>query len=721
MKRILKIFAWLIGLVFLTVATAVVVLPLIIDPNDYKEEIAALVKKQTGRELTISGDIELSVFPWLGLDLGAVKLGNAPGFGEDPFAAIERVKVGVKLMPLFSGALEVDTVILDGLFLNLQRNAQGVTNWADLTKAAPADEQARDDDEAVEPEGQELSLALAGVVVRDARAIWDDAQAGRRSELRDLNLELGALSWGQAFPLKMSFTLQNSAPAISGQVALGTTVSLDLPKQLYTLHDLQLEADLKGATLPGGRIKARLQADAEANLAAGQLTATVSQLSALGLNLNASVSGDLNTLVFKGKLGSKEFVPADLLAALGVTPPVTADPSVLSRASLSSQFEANSDAVALSGLKMKLDDSTVSGSFSYGFTGPRIRYDLSLDSFDADRYLPPPSDKPAAGEAAPAAASAEPQLPLEFMRAVDIKGSVKVGSLKLANLRSTNIHATLTGKGGQFRLNPLGASLYQGSYKGDLRLDVRRSTPVIRMDEHLSGVQAGPLLIDLMGKDRVTGAATVNAVLEARGLSPASIRATLTGNADFRFENGAIKGFNIGQKIREAYAALKGQPKPAATTEQTDFTALSGSVTIQDGLVRNNDLRARSPLFSIDGKGTVHLVTEKIDYRLSVTVRDRLEGTGDELKGTPIPITIGGTFKNPKFGIDLASILEEMAREAVEERVQEQLQEQLQQQLPIPIPQPQGDTGEEAPSVEDQLRQNLEQNLEQQLRDQLRF
>jgi len=63
MGKLIKI---IVGLLLLIVV-AVVVAPLVIDPNDYREQIQSAVKNKTGRDLLINGDLSLSVFPWVGV------------------------------------------------------------------------------------------------------------------------------------------------------------------------------------------------------------------------------------------------------------------------------------------------------------------------------------------------------------------------------------------------------------------------------------------------------------------------------------------------------------------------------------------------------------------------------------------------------------------------------------------------------------------------------
>ena len=114
------------------VVAAVIIVPMVFDPNDYKDEIKSLVEKETGRSWDLSGDIGLSIFPWLGFDLGPLTLGNAPGFPPDPFLKAERTRVHVALLPLLRKEIQMDTVTMTGLVVNLARDPAGKTNWDDL-------------------------------------------------------------------------------------------------------------------------------------------------------------------------------------------------------------------------------------------------------------------------------------------------------------------------------------------------------------------------------------------------------------------------------------------------------------------------------------------------------------------------------------------------------------------------------------------------------------
>jgi AsmA protein len=114
--RALKLLAWTAGGVVALVALLLAAVLLFVNPNDYKDRIEAGVQAATGRSLRLPGELKLSVFPWLALQVGEAQLGNPPGFGDEPFLKLASAKLRVKLLPLLlQRKLEVDRVEIDVL------------------------------------------------------------------------------------------------------------------------------------------------------------------------------------------------------------------------------------------------------------------------------------------------------------------------------------------------------------------------------------------------------------------------------------------------------------------------------------------------------------------------------------------------------------------------------------------------------------------------------
>jgi AsmA protein len=711
MGKFLKFILWLVVALAALVAIAALVLPMVIDPNDYKAEIATAVEKQTGRTLTIEGDITLSVFPWLGLDIGPTQFSNAAGFDEPSMARMEAVQVRVKLLPLLRKQLEVDKIRLSGLQLYLAKDKQGLTNWADLTAPAKAGEPT--DKAATETAGDAAAgglerLAIGGIEVTGASLHWDDRSSDSRYEVNELSLTTGAIEPGEAFDLNLQMQLLSTQPAIKTGLSLRGELLIATDLDALTITGAKLEVDAQGDSLPAGQMRAALTTDVSLGLAAQTLLLPNMVLETLGLQITASVTGaDISSDAprFNGTLAIAEFVPRKVLQALGEAAPVTADDSVLRKADANMAWDASLQHFAASALTAHLDETTLNGELKVqSFDAPAITFALLLDQIDIDRYLPPATgqegaaegasgDKAAGSSGGKGAGKSSPQsgeLPLEPLRNLNLNGELRMAQLKAFNLRSRDVLIQIRARDGVLDISPLTAKLYEGAIDVDLKLDARKDTPRFTVKESLTGVQAGPLLKDLTGDDPLLGTANVKADLNTAGSNVDEILNALKGTAEFSFKEGAINGVNIAALIREAQATLKGQPAPKQEQpNQTDFALMQGTATVTNGLVKNDDLILQSPLLRITGAGEVNLPKEAVDYMLTTKFVGSLEGQGgkgyQELEGLSVPVHVGGTFSKLTYAPDLGAVAKDAAKAEVEKRVQEEKQK-LEKKLGTDIP-----------------------------------
>ena len=177
----------------------------------------------------------------------------------------------------------------------------------------------------------------------------------------------------------------------------------------------------------------------------------------------------------------------------------------------------------------------------------------------------------------------------------------------------------------------------------------------------------------------MTGKADVTAKMKASGVTSVAIRNSLNGNTSFSFADGAVKGVNIAALIRSAQARLKGQAAPDSSQDtQTDFSAMSGSARVTNGLIKNDDFSLQSPLLRLSGAGQVSLPKETIDYTLTTKIIGSLEGQGgkglSEVRGVAIPVHVGGTFAQPTYTPDLEAALSGVAKDRIDQELDKQKQ-----------------------------------------------
>lgn len=673
--KVLKRVLIVCGVLMLVVGIGMAALVYLVDWNDFKETIQGQVKKQTGRELVIAGDLNPSVFPWAGISIGEITLANAEGFGDQPFARISSADVKVKLLPLLKKSVNIRMVELNGLQLDLQRGADGSTNWDDLvdstsTTTTTSDGSGTDTEVTTEVEGSTATIAaleVGGIHISDANVSWKDAQAGTDAKLTGFSLETGAIELAEPFDLSTSFALASESMGLEADVGGGGRVTLDLAKQAYSLNGFKLETSARGDSLPGGKLSVLLGANVQALL--GEQTINLNQMSleTLGVALKGNVKvTNLDTSpIVAGKLSSNTFSPKALLTRLGIEAPVTADEKVLSKASLSVTLAATPASAALDDLIIKLDDTTFTGKASVpSLTGavPPLRFEFAVDAIDIDRYLPPVAAVAEAAEETgeespdaetPAASNGDTpiELPMELLRQLDIDGTFSVGSVKVSNLTTSDIVIPLKAKGGVLALDGIKAALYEGNIDAIARLDATNDVPAYGVQFSLAGIQAEPLLADLTQKDSfLSGGGNIKLDIATSGNSVNAIKAGLNGGFNTAFIDGSINGINLGYQIRRAKATLSG--KTMANEEKnvkTDFSSLTVSGNFKNGVMTSTDLDMRSPLLRVGGAGTVDLPAEQVDYTMTTLVTGTSKGQGGDdlagLKGVKLDIPIRGSFE----------------------------------------------------------------------------
>jgi AsmA protein len=773
----MKIVWRLLGLLGILVTVALIVgvyLVLSFDPNAYKARIENAFEDATGRELTLEGPIELTLFPSLGLRLEAVRVGNAPGFEAVPFAELRVVEVAVTVLPLLRNELDVQRIAVDGGRLQLSRLEDGSNNWNDLVaRLGAAQEETRDaragsstgalavrDAPVLTASGEggsarrELQeLRIAGVNLTDLSVAWDDRQQGARMTLAPLNLRLSDFRPGVDSPLgldaRLDFQPDEGEPMLV-ELDGDALLNVDLPARRYALR--RTGADL-GLRLPGiePMLEIRLETDLLLDMAASRLQAVPfsARFSDLLLEGGIEITGLATEYPnLRSDLASNRFDPRAVLTALGLDAPATTDPEALREMALKFSVAGDARGVEIGTLEVGLDETNLAGTAAVVLSEarPRLEFDLAGDRMNLDRYLPAeveevrtvetaePAEPAPAREASSAAGEAETsrdpaqaeedvpiRLPVGLMRAFDLDGRLVLEHLTLLGLVLEEIELVLRAHDGNWRVEPLTGSAYQGRLDSRAGVDVRPGAPRFDLAVALDGIALGPLLEDLReGVPRLIGNGSVNLALAASGATVGTLTSSLNGQGTIGLVDGAVRGIHVERIIRHADARLRGEaPEDDGEPNQTDFEEFSGSFDIVDGVIRNDDLVARSSLLLIQGQGSADLKRETMDYRIDTTVVSSIQGQGgrtlDELQGLTLPIRIAGTFAEPRFRLNLEDVL----RERLEDRVRREAGRLLERYglggSSEPGPDADQDPGV-APADSRSLEQRLERLLERGLR-----
>jgi len=632
------------GIIVLIVAGLLAVWWLV-NPNDYKGRIATAVKESTGRELVLKGDIKLSVFPWIALQLGPASLGNPPGFGAEPFLGFNRASVRVKLFPLLAKRIEMDRVEVDGLDLRLRKNAEGSGNWENFGQTQKAANAGSDKVGGPLPE-------LAGIQITHGRVSYQGIVVEK------FNLETGAFGRGGVTPVSISFDANRGVPdeslTLNGQFDLSADAT---PKSLR-LHAVSFSG-LLGRPGDGAPTHWEMSAPSiEVDLKAQTVAVPAFAVSYFNARLTGKLQATkiLDDLGATGSVALAPVVLREIAPRLGIVLPRTRDPRALAQFSASSDFSYSSSGLRLKQLMAQLDDTHLKGSVALTGEPRALKFELAVDQIVVDRYLS--ADRGAAGAAAKTESKSEsktgerPPPADEASKTPDAEGTLTVAAVHFSPLDFSNVRLTLASKDNVLHLFPSLAQIDGGSYSGNITLDRRGATPSLSMDEHLSGVDMNRLLAGTSYKGRLTGRGNVNVKATARGAALEAVMQTLDGHVDANLADGALEGMDLGYEIGLAQALVKHTAAPPrGGPARTRFDAVKMSAEITNGVARTSDLTISSAVLRVTGQGSANLVNKAIDFQM---VASFLKSPG--ASAADIPLKITGTYVNPTVRPDAEAL-----------------------------------------------------------------
>ena len=455
----------------------------------------------------------------------------------------------------------------------------------------------------------------------------------------------------------------------------------DLNAERAKLKKLRATVALEGGEMPAGGVALTIAADSltyKLSNGRAELEQLDANVDTAGVQLNLTGGGSYSEARadLAGKIKVNKFSPRELLAKLEQPEIVTADPAVLQATEIDGQWSVMDSVFKLDGMDLRLDDTNIQGTAQLNYVDQSdIRFDISVDEINLDRYLPPVSDEPVTSDDTDAGAD---ELPIELLKDLDVQGRARVGEVTVNKTVLQNIEVTIKAADGRLKLDPIAANLYGGRYKGKMTLNVARDRPKMRFEHSLKAVQIGGLLGDMMEMENVEGLLTTR--FNGSGFARNSDEMLRTMDADLSVDlaEGVYKGLDVWYEIRKARALLKGEPPPQASADpQTSITAMDLTGKIEKGQFASDDLLLEIPFIRIDGQGTANLVKQDMDYRLNARVFGEPEfEDGEDLSDLAkfaIPLTISGDMASPKIGVDLA----ELAKDAAVQKVRDKLFEKL--------------------------------------------
>ncbi len=667
---------WLVRLTGLVVILiVVVVVSLLLLPGDRIAKIAAeQISNATGRDVTMSGETKISLYPVLGVSTGEVIVANAGWSKAGPMLEAESLKIGVEPAALFGGEIRITGLEAVNPRILLERASDGRVNWELGVEGVASSGQSGSNGSAgggggatAPARSERLALTLDRALISKANLRYVDHGTGEDVALSDIDLDLRWPDYEGAATFEASARYASEVVRVSGQLS-----------QVVTFIDggvSGLKADIE---TKGGSLSFDGRASTEPQLS-GRLRADIG-----------------NT--------------ANFLAALGVSG--VDIPRGLGRAiALDADLTVSQDMrVSLRETSLTLDDNRLSGAADVFLGGDKPRLNMQLNAGALDLSALAAGDDSGAGEGGSGASGngsggsgggnvpsdgwPKTKIDASALGLADAEVALVADSVNLGDLAlgKTRVLMTLTNARLVFELRELRA--YDGLVTGEFVMN-NRSGLSVGGNMKANGINLETFLTDAVDISRFSAKADGKVSFLGVGRSLHAIMNSLEGKGSLGTGRGVISGIDLDRLMRSG----------DASGGTTVFDSLNASFTMKQGNLFNKDLAMSLPLAKASGEGRIGLGARDIDYTFTPALLE-----GENRKGLAIPVRIRGPWASPRIQPDLEAAIDLNFKEEKKElkaKAKRKLNRKLEKELGLSV--------EEGQSAEDAIRDKVEDELKNEL------
>ncbi|OQX35046.1 MAG: hypothetical protein B0D91_11530 [Oceanospirillales bacterium LUC14_002_19_P2] len=593
------LFKWLAGIVvslIVLVILAAVLLPVVINPNDYREQLRTAVSESTGYDLHLNGPISWSLFPRLGLSVADIQVDD---IHKQPLATLKQADIHVSVLPLILHQhVDMQAMILDGLTLNLSRDTKGRPNWIEPKESAGTATTTRETAPSQPTTSKEtLSLNIASVDISQINLNYQNQQTGQSLAIHNAHLQTDAIQAGKPFNLDAGFSLQSSEPPLHAAITLETALMLNLKSNTFKADQLRLTAT----------------PEQQKNPVALTITATL-----------AGTEGQLDGNVALEPVNLQRF-----MQQLGMSLAKMGNPEALTKVSLTTNVNAADNRASLQDLKLALDGFDLSGKLAVtDISSKALRFTLKGSDLLLDDYLPVAPTEPAT-EVSETTPTRQPAgkptthpdvIPVDLLKPLNLDGMLSLSALTAKGFRFDQPTLTIKANKGVLAISKLNAGFYDGVIDSKARIDVN-GTPQLSTRSTIQDINLHALSKAIPDLQAVTGKANASIRLLTSGLTEPELIEHLNGVIEFHVDDGALHGMNLNKAVCNGIARIrKKNINKDDWPDETRFTSLKGTFNISEGVATNNNLCVAMDQLNLCGGGKINLVNQSLDYTMGVTL-----------------------------------------------------------------------------------------------------
>jgi len=625
------VILWILGGLVALIVLAMLVVPMFIDEQALIELAQEQVRASTGGELLIEGETELSLFPRFGLRLEntSLDLPARSDYDQQINASIRELDVGLSLLPLLSGNVDVGTIVISGV-------------TADITEP-----------QALPPAPEPLPIMSDRQWEKRGELIRENKAQERQRQLAEDAAVVAVAIVAEAVRIEdITLILRTRDGSLSNQIKIDalTLSGVNTSNELMGLEGVMTvlgdgSAQPLGITLDGG-------------------IRVASDFSKIQLdNLSTEVTGALTQPVTSTLTGEFLMKPAKADFKLDATLP---------GGDVTGQLVWS----ALESPEIKVNVSTA-----------RLDAD-QIQPAAAPAASPENADAPAKSSAPnPSQAGQSPPpvpLPVGPLRDLDLELRVTANQLIAAGQSITDAQVLMRVLDGIADIQYIRGVLHEGQLDTRIALNARRPVVEAEVKGGLKGVNMDLLLGSLGNQDAASGRIEMGWDLATQGETSGDLVAALDGDLSAGGQDLVLKKVSIQALVCSAVAAVNKIPPITGLPNNTPITDLSLAIDFDDGAGDIEKLRFATPGVEMKGSGDVDLKTLDFGFRLEGQVNNDIMQVSSlcvidqRYSGVDWPLDCSGNLASESGAnckLDVASIAQQIIENEAKQQVQDAIEE----------------------------------------------
>lgn len=628
------VILWIAGGLVAVVASAMLLLPLFVDEQALLDMAQAQVKDQTGGELVVEGETELSFFPRFGLRIETTSLDLPARTEYDPSisASIDELDVGLSLLPLLGGNIDIGTIVIAGV-------------TADIT------------------EPQALPPAP------EPRPIMSDREWEKRGEVIRQSKE------------QERQRLLSENAGISGFAVLAEAIQIEDITLIQRTRDGELSNDIRVEYLTLTEVNTRNEpmrlegaltvlgdgSTAPLAIALDGAIRVASDFSRIDIeNLETEVAGALTQPVKSALNGAFIVSPAKADFTLNATIP---------GGDVTGQLIWS----ALESPEIKLDITTARLDVDQIQPAP-LPASISSDS--------PPSDTSPPSASAPVDTNSGSPVPVPLpvgpLRDLDLEMRIAAEELIAGGQSITNAQVFLRVRDGVANIDYVRGALHQGQLDTRMMLNARRPVVEVEVEGGLKGVNMDLLLASAGNTDAATGRIEMGWDIETAGVTSEDLIAALDGDVTASGQDLILQKVSVQGLVCSAVAIVNKIPPISGLPTNTPVTDLSLAVDFDEGVGDIEKLRFSTPGVVMKGSGDIDLASMDFGFRMEGQVNNEITQVSplclidQRYAGVDWPVDCAGNLISESGAackVDVASIAEQILKNEAQQQVQDAIEE----------------------------------------------